>query len=315
MKCALGIDLGGTVIKAGLVCDGELLSYATFASDSVNGLGNRLPRIRQQTDALLARHGVTPGQLAGIGVAFPGIVDVRNRRVLSTNQKYDDAPHIDLPGWVRENWGCDCFLDNDARMSLVAEWKYGEGRGSDDIVMMTLGTGIGTAVVQNGRLMRGIHGQGGCLGGHFTVHLDGRPCSCGNKGCVEAESGSRSLPLIARETEGFAQSPLSRAEQIDFRTLFRLAGAGDSFSIRLRDRCLDIWGTAVVNYIHAYDPEVVILGGGIMKSRETILPHLQNFVDRYAWTPSAKVRLKCSDMYETAALLGAAHCITDKQLQ
>lgn len=315
MKYALGIDMGGTVIKIGLVRGGKLLSYNTFASDSLRGLRSHLPRIRKEIDALLEKYGVVANDLAGIGVAFPGIVDVGNRRVISTNQKYDDATQIDLSAWIRDNWHCASFLDNDARMSAVAEWKYGEGRGSDDIVMMTIGTGIGTAVVQQGRLMRGVHCQGGCLGGHFTINYDGRECSCGNKGCIEAESGSRSLPAIARETEGFEQSPLSREREIDFKTLFRLAGAGDPFCLHLRNRCLDIWGTAIVNYIHAYDPEMVILGGGVMKSREVILPYLQNFVDSHAWTPSAKVPLKCSDMYETAALLGAAHCITDPQLQ
>lgn len=315
MKYTLGIDLGGTVIKIGLVGGTELLSYCIFTADSINGLGNHLPRIQQEVDTLLTRYNVPPRALIGVGMAFPGLVDIKTRRVISTNQKYDDAPQIDLPAWVHENWGCKCFLDNDARMSLVAEWKYGEGRGSDDIVMMTIGTGIGTAVIQGGHLMRGLHCQGGCLGGHLTVNYDGRTCSCGNKGCIEAESGSRNLPDIARETPGFSQSPLCRESAIDFKTLFGLAAAGDPFSIALRNRCLDMWGTAIVNYIHAYDPEVVVLGGGVMKSRAIILPYLQNFVNRYAWTPSSKVTLRCSEMYETAALLGAAYCVTDQQLQ
>lgn len=315
MKYVLGIDLGGTFIKVGVIRDGELLAYNTFASDSERGLQRNLPLIRQAAERLLDRCGAVQNRLAGVGIAFPGIVDIDGRRVISTNRKYNDAPHIDLPAWTADTWHCDCFMDNDARMSAVAEWKYGEGRGCNNMVLMTIGTGIGTAVIQKGSLMRGSHYQAGCLGGHFTINYNGRTCSCGNRGCIEAESGSRTLPEIAGETEGFAESPISREAKIDFEALFRLAGNGDPFCLRLRDRYLNLWGAALVNYIHAYDPEVVILGGGVLKSREVIVPHLQRFIDRYAWTPSSSVPIRCSDMYETSALLGAAYCALDKRLQ
>jgi len=248
-------------------------------------------------------------------MAFAGQVDVKGKRVLSTNKKYDDAQGLDLVAWARERWGCPFFIDNDARMAAVGEWQYGAGRGVDDLVTMTIGTGIGTAVINGGMLPRGGHSQFGCLGGHLTVRVGGRKCTCGNLGCVEAESGSWALPLIAREREGFANSALSREEKIDYAALFRLAGEGDDFSVRLRNHCMDVWGAAIVTYIHAYDPDMVILGGGVLRSAEVIVPYLQHHIDENAWTPRHRVTVRCAELGDASAILGAVHCLLNPELQ
>lgn len=316
----IGIDLGGTIVKIGLVDGERLAGHITIPVDSSGGLRGVLPKIEKAVDELLASAsaGAKDGPacpVAGVAIAFAGQVDVPGKRVVATNKKYDDAYELDLEAWARGRWGCPLFIDNDARMAAVGEWRYGAGRGANNLVMMTIGTGIGTAVINDGRVFRGGHSQFGCLGGHLTVRVGGRKCTCGNLGCVEAESGSWALPIIARESEGFEQSPLAHEKKIDYETLFRIAGSGDEFSKKIRDNCMDVWGSAIVTYIHAYDPDMVVLGGGVLRSAEVIVPYLQHHVDRYAWTPHHRVPIKCAELGDTSAILGAVCCLANPQLQ
>ena len=311
----IGIDLGGTIIKVGLVNEGVLVDQCALKANSSEGLEIALGRIEKAIDNLISGNGYDRRKLRGVGFAFAGQVDVKAQRVCGTNGKYEDADRLDLRAWAYDCWGCDFFIDNDARMMTVGEWKYGAGRGCDDLVMMTLGTGIGTSVIVDGCLIRGKHSQFGCLGGHFTVRHDGRLCSCGNRGCVEAEAGSQVLPTIARERIGFEQSALARVERIDYETLFRLATAGDRFSQELCEHCMSVWGAAVVTYIHAYDPQMVILGGGIMNSAEIILPYLERYVADYAWTPHHKVLLRYAELGNASAILGSSYCLLNRSMQ
>ena len=139
---------------------------------------------------LLSKWKVSREELAGMGLAFPGMVNPKEKRVTSTNDKYDDACDIDLPSWVDRNWGTSFIIDNDARLALAGEWYMGAGKNSRNMVMMTIGTGIGTGVVLDGRIIKGTHYQAGSLGGHIVVDYRGRRCTCGNIGCVEAMASS-----------------------------------------------------------------------------------------------------------------------------
>jgi glucokinase len=190
-------------------------------------------------------------------------------------------------------------------MALMGEHSAGAGRGVDDLVMVTLGTGIGAAAMMGGRLVRGKHYQAGCLGGHMPVSLSGRVCSCGNTGCVEAEASTWALPSICRSWPGFAESALASEKELDFAALFRAVAAEDRVARGVLDHCLRAWAAGTVALIHAYDPEVVIFGGGVMKSGAVILPFIDGYVRQYAWTPWGKVQIRAAELGNDAALLGA----------
>jgi glucokinase len=171
--------------------------------------------------------------------------------------------------------------------------------------MITLGTGIGGVAMIEGKLLRGKHSQAGCLGGHLPVKFDGRTCTCGAVGCAEAEASGWSLPLLAREWSGIATSPLSQCENIGFRELFQEAARGDKIACEIRTHCLRVWATVTVGLVHAYDPEIVIMGGGVMKSADAILPYIRSHVQKHAWTPWGKVEVRAAELGANAALLGA----------
>lgn len=310
---SIAIDLGGTVVKIGLVCRGKILGHAALDSQLSLGLAPNLPRIREAVEILMRQHTIEASQLKGIGLAFPGLVDPQRNRIISTNEKYDDACTLDLSRWAKEKWNVPLYVDNDARLAVLGEWAYGSAKGKRNVVMMTIGTGIGTGVILDGQLVYGTHFQAGSLGGHFTLDYRGRRCTCGNKGCVEALSSSFFLPLIIREHPGLSESFKKKADTLDFKQIFRLAEEGDREALRVRNECMDVWSAAIITYIHAYDPEIVILGGGVMKSGAIILPYIRERVDRYAWCPSEKVKIAESRLSEQAALLGLAYRLTQQQ--
>jgi glucokinase len=309
----LACDLGGTRIKLGLVRGGEVLAHEVLAAHSDLGLRPRLPALAAACRELCAQNGVRVGSCAGIAVAFPSLVDGRTGRILAEYGKYRDGPGVDLRAWARESFGLPLALENDARMALIGEWRHGAGRGHDNVVLVTLGTGLGTSAVIEGRVLRGRHGQAGCLGGHLTVRYGGRACSCGNAGCAEAEASTASLAQVARERRDLAASPLAAEPVLDYAAVFHHAAAGDPCARALQEHSLLVWSALVVNLIHAYDPEVVVLGGGIMAGGDVVLPAIRAYVDRNAHTPWGKVRVVAAELGDQAAL-AAAEWLVQEQL-
>ncbi|WEK34541.1 MAG: ROK family protein [Candidatus Pseudobacter hemicellulosilyticus] len=303
----IGIDLGGTIIKVGLLQEGVVVSTRLVNAFSGTGMARTLPFIEAAMEELLAGAGVSREAVAGIGLAFPGLVNPETKTVISTNQKYDDAPDFDFNHWAASRWQAPFCMDNDARLATVGEWRYGAAKGYNNVVMVTIGTGIGTGVIIDGKVLHGAHFQAGSLGGHFVVDYRSRKCSCGNIGCVEALASSYFLPAIIREHESLSAEFKERARQFDFRQLFTLANTGDPEATLLRNDCMDVWSAALITYIHAYDPSVIVVGGGIMNSADVILPYLRERVGRLAWCPSGSVDIVASQLGDHAALLGIDH--------
>ncbi|HET6556697.1 MAG TPA: ROK family protein [Prolixibacteraceae bacterium] len=305
MKHSIAIDLGGTIIKVGLLKDGQLIDHMEIHAHSSSGLRSELTELEAAINQILWSNQLQKEDILGIGFSFAGLVDSVNNRILSTNHKYDDGPEIDLVAWARDRWNCPLVAENDARMALLGEWQYGAGKGHRDLVMVTLGTGIGTAVLIRGELLRGEHFQAGNLGGHFVINHHGTLCTCGNIGCVESEASTWRLPSLLKEHPGFSESTLRNEEVLDFKALFHHAENNDRVACEVLSHSLSAWAAAIISMIHAFDPEMVILSGGIMKSSAIILPALQQKVNTLAWTPWGKVQLAEAHHPDAAALYGA----------
>jgi glucokinase len=308
---ALAIDLGGTHATCAVLDDRKILTEEVVRTDGTRGLKPVLPLLAQTFRKLLQRTGISAKDCAGLAFSFCGLADTRIGRVVSTNQKYDDAVGIDFVGWSRQEFGLPLRIENDARMALLGEHFAGAARGFDDVVMTTLGTGIGGAAMIGGTLVRGKHAQAGCLGGHLPVLFNGRACTCGNIGCPEAEAAGWSIPLVARDWPGYADSALGKNEPVNFEKLFRYAEQGDRVATALRDRCLQIWAASTTGLIHAYDPEIVVYGGGVMNSADVILPFVQAYVEKHAWTPWGKVKVRAAELGNNAGLLGAIPLLSE----
>jgi glucokinase len=249
--------------------------------------------------------GITLQACAGIVVGFPGIVDTQTSAVIATNAKFDDAVEIDLSAWAKLAFGLPLRIENDARLALLGEHYCGAAKAFDDVVLVTLGTGIGAAAMLNGKPLRGKSQHAGCLGGHLPVAMDGRKCTCGNVGCAEAEASTWALPQICRSWPGFEASALSQLSDINFSSLFRAADAQDSVAKEIVAHCCRVWATLAVALIHAYSPEVLLFGGGVMARASEILPIICAHVQQHAWMPRHAVQIKPAALGPNAPLLGA----------
>lgn len=309
MDFTFAIDLGGTVIKIGLLKEGQLIDRNEVAAQSASGLKNQLPELESAINQMLRTNGIFRKDVLGIGFSFAGLVDPVENRILSTNQKYDDGPDTDLVGWARIKWDWPLFAMNDARMALLGEWQYGVGKGCTELVAVTLGTGIGSAVLMDGKLLIGKHFQAGNLGGHFVINHKGTVCTCGNVGCVEAEASTWRLQSLLKEHPEYDASAIKNEKVSDFRALFHHAGNGDKVAGEILHHCLSSWAAGIITMIHAFDPEMIILSGGIMKSAAVILPALREKVNNLAWTPWGKVKLVEAQFPDSAALYGADYLV------
>jgi glucokinase len=306
----IGIDLGGSHATIALVKDDQVLGSHRVSLDSAQPLRPALDLFAEAIRKLLAKLQIDATECEGLALGFCGLADARTGRVVSTNKKYEDAPSIDFESWCRQEFGLRFAIENDARMALLGERHAGAARGCDNVVMITLGTGIGGAAMIEGKLLRGKHAQAGCLGGHLPARVGGRPCTCGAIGCLEAEASGWSLPLLAREWRCFSASKLAGQGNIDFKMLFELADAGDRVAVEILDYCLKVWATGAVGLIHAYDPERIVMGGGVMRSAEIILPYIQTYVNQHAWTPWGKVEIVAAQLGNDAGLFGAIPLLT-----
>lgn len=308
----LACDLGGTRMKIGVVQNGRLLAYAVKPANSHQGLAPQLPKLKATWRRLLGELDLEASDCAGISMAFPSLIDPATDRVVLQQDKYADAAGIDLPRWGRTEFDLPLVVDNDARMALMGEWRHGAGRDSQNLVMMILGTGVGTSAVVEGRLLRGCHGQAGVLGGHLTLRYGGRRCSCGNTGCAEAEASTAFLNDMAADLPEWKTSPLRQADTLDYALVFEQAARGEACAVLLRDQSLHVWSALAVNLIHAYDPEVIILSGGLLASEEVIVPAIRTYVLRHAITPWGTVRVVPSELGDHAALIAGEWLLNEK---
>jgi len=298
-------DCGGTVTKIGLVGNGVVLARETIPSKSELGLQQLLDRLPAVLDRLCGAADIeSVRSLRGVGLSLPVIVNRSGKVTSALTGKFDDSPSLEIGTWAERSLGLPAKIENDANAACLGEWRCGSGRGCENFVMVTLGTGIGTSAIIGGRPLRGANGQAGILGGHLIVTPNGRPCGHGGRGCIESEVGSAALADLVRADPRFESSHLSADATLDYANVFTLAAAGDELAIYFRDRALSYWGAALVNLIHSYNPQKIAIGGGIMRSSGVILPALRQFVRDNAWCSDGVPDIVPATAGEHAALLG-----------
>jgi len=302
----LALDLGGSHVGCGVVDSGSVIASSSISTDA-RSLRETLPELAVRLRESCRASGVSPEACKGIGIGFPAIVDSRSGELLSTlSGKFDDLTAKDLQSWSHREFGLPLRIENDAKLALLGESLVGTAKGFEDVVMVTLGTGIGVAVMLQNRLLHSRLGQAGTLGGHLVVRFNGRPCVCGGVGCAEAEASTSVLPALCREWPGFAESSLAKESQLNFSTLFESRDAGDSVSAELIDHCIDVWSALTVSLVHAYGPQLILFGGGVAKRGEEILRPIGAYVEQHSWKTSRGIaRIEAATLGADAALVGA----------
>ena len=321
MTYVLGIDVGGTNLVAGCVSeDGSrlegLLTEPTRAEEGADGVVARMLALaRRSMDALAA---AVPGaKVAGVGVGSPGPLDTRQGIVLLTpNLGWVDFP---LRGRVSDGLGLPASLDNDANCAVLGEHWRGAARGTRQAIGITIGTGIGGGIILDGQL---YHGASDCAGeiGHTTIEMNGRRCACGNYGCLEAYASGpaiarRAVEAVERGAESslrtlMAADPASITAQV----VYEAATAGDALAREVVQDTARILGAAIANLVNVFNPEVVVVCGGVTLAGESLFAPLRREVTRRAFRPAVEVcRIVPGALTGSAGVYGAARSFLDSR--
>lgn len=298
----LAFDVGGTRIKAGLVRGPEIL---TRHVETLEANGTALDLVRVLVELGKRVRGDVAVQ--AVGISMKGLVDPWQGILLDVNETWAHLIGRPIAQQISEAFGLPVCVENDARMYTAGELLYGAGRDVDNLLCLTLGTGIGSGVAFQRRVLRGPRGFSGILGGHITVQMGGPRCTCGNLGCLEAFIGT--APLVRKAAE-LAQAQHGNALAPTLLTpsaIFAAEREGDLVAREVVAYFTRYLSAGVVSLIHAYDPDLVVLGGGIAEASAQFVPALQSYIDEHTWTlPRGRVRVTRAELGDTAALLGIA---------
>jgi glucokinase len=274
----LGIDIGGNQIRAGMVDpEGAILASRTIPTPA--DLDTFLPSLQ---DAI--RWLVESTELpSGVGVGCKGMIDPDTTRIETLRGPLHFLQGLRIVDLVGLPLEVPVFADNDARVALAGEMVWGAARGRENVLMLTLGNGVGGAALVNGRVLRGHSGVAGNMG-HLTVNPHGAICSCGNRGCLETVFSARAIEADARAavhrgcdsvlTQLFRQQP----QLASCRTVFQAAREGDEVAIAIVSSAIYKLGAALAGLLHIFDPEIVILGGHVADAGTDLLVPLQDEV-------------------------------------
>jgi glucokinase len=305
----LGIDLGGTNIKSGVVDDlGRSISSVSVETHADRGPEAGLATLAEAGRRAVEASGLTLQEIAAVGLGSPGTMDLSAGMLL-------DPPN--LPGWTNlpirrllcDRLGKPTILQNDASAAAFGEFWVGAGRDSRSLVLFTLGTGIGGGIVQDGRLIEGQHSHGAECG-HIVIQMDGgRPCSCGASGHLEGYASATSLVKRAREELEVTRESVLREVELSSKTIADAARDGDPLAKRLMTDTARYLAVGAVTLMHTIDPEVVLFGGGMIAAGEWFLAEIQRHVRALAFPiPAAKTRIAFAELGGDAGYIGAAGC-------
>jgi glucokinase len=322
VRFVLGIDIGGTNLVVGAVADDGsvvhgLRSEPTRAQEGPEAVLHRLVAMTRATMEA-ARAAVPGAAFLGVGCGAPGPLDTKRGVVLLTpNLGWVNLP---LRNLLQQGLGIPAAIDNDANCAVLGEVWRGAARGSQHVIGITIGTGIGGGIIVDGRL---YHGASDCAGeiGHTTIEVDGRKCGCGNYGCLEAYASG---PAIARRAvEAVAAGQPSRLPEyvggaldlITAQTVYEAAHDGDELALEVVHDTAKFLGVGIANMVNIFNPDTVVVFGGVTRAGEALFGPLKREVARRAFKPAvAACRIVAAELSGTAGVYGAARAFMDQTM-
>lgn len=274
----VGIDLGGTKISCALAdLEGQVISQNTVPTNAQEGEIPVLNRIIQCVQTVLSNGDMTIDKVRAIGIGSPGPLDANTGVIITTPNL--PFKNFNLVNPLKEKFGVPVYLDNDANVAAIGEFMFGAAKGTENMVYFTVSTGVGGGAVLNGKVYRGNTSNALEIG-HMTVLPDGPRCGCGNIGCLEAVASGTAIGKRGREAvESKVETSLRNYENVTSYEVFKEAKAGDKVAKDIVDSCLNYLGIGVANAIAIFDPEMVIIGGGVSKVGSLVFDKVQEVVN------------------------------------
>ena len=314
-KYYVGIDLGGTFIKGGITDDlGNIIVSAKTPTQTELGAEVVMDNIASITKTVLKKAGLSVGDVEGLGMGVPGMIDSKNGVcIFSNNFNWKD---VKISEGIKKRTGLSVEISNDANAAALGESIFGAGKEFDDMILLTLGTGVGGGIVVGNKLIEGNKGAGAELG-HAVIEVGGEPCTCGRKGCLEAYASATAL---IRDTKRAMQAhPDSKMWEIG--SLDAVTGKvcfdykdTDIYAKQVVDNYIEKLACGITNYANIFRPHAVILGGGVCAQGDNLIKPLQKIVNRevFAGELGPKCEVRVATLGNTAGILGAVALVMNK---
>lgn len=348
LPLAVGVDLGGTHIRTAVLQGSKLHSRVSLLTGENPTPERMLPRVYGAIQQALDEAGITLDQIAGIGVATPGPLNNRTG-VIYSPPNLPGWTNVPLRDLIQQHFHTHVLIENDAHTAGLGEYMFGAGQGSRFMVYLTVSTGIGGGVITDGKILEGANGTAGELG-HMTIDWNSERCNCGNIGCLEylasgtaiaryaneaidAGQGADLLAFASTMLEHIASVPdqqalpshdpdtkppdeydelsgVAETLRVNAYTVARAAEAGIPLAREIITRVAEALGTGLVNIIHIYNPEIIILGGGVMQMGRMLMePALRVVQERAMKVPRDSARIVLAQLTRNAGLVGAGALI------
>ena len=304
-KYVFGIDIGGTTVKCGLfTVKGELLEKWEIPTRTENNGAAILPDVADTVLKKIQEKGLAKEEIAGIGIGVPGPVNEQGEVPGAVNLHWG---YVNLAGDMEKMTGLRVKAGNDANVAALGEMWKGGGAGCQSIVMVTLGTGVGGGIINNGKIVTGAHGAGGEIGHiHVTDDVE-RNCNCGNHGCLEQVTSATGITYLAnRKLKKDDRPSMLRGGEVNAKTVFDAVKADDTLAKEVAEEFGKYLGTALASVACVADPEVFVIGGGVSKAGQVILDYIKKYYAQYAFMTCKQAGFALAELGNDAGIYGAA---------
>lgn len=311
MKYYLGVDIGGTNIKSGVVDETfKMLSTVSIKTNSAGGYDEVLKSLYEAVDKAIALSGIGLDKIRFFGIGCPGTMDSKNGTVLySNNLHWENVP---LARDVAEKYGKKVYLENDANAAAYGEYLAGAAKGADNAVVLTLGTGVGAGIIIHGEIYSGSNNAGGEIG-HTVIEVDGAPCTCGRNGCFEAYASATGLvrmtkEMIEKKPEGRLHEMAEKDGRISARTAFNAAKLGDPEGSEVVEKYIKYLAAGIANVINIFQPDILCIGGGVCNEGDNLLVPLKKQVAEQIYSKNSEknTEIVIAKLGNSAGIIGSA---------
>ena len=303
-----GLDIGGTTVKCGLFSvKGDILDKWEIPTRTENNGVNILPDVAAAIDAKIQEKGIARDAIAGVGLGIPGPVNEDGAVICAVNLHWG---YVELEKELEKLTGLTVKAGNDANVAALGEMWKGGGAGYHNVVMVTLGTGVGGGIIVNGKIVTGTHGAGGEIG-HIHVEDDETlSCNCGNQGCLEQYASATGVVRLAnRMLAATDKASVLRNEEVTAKAVFDAVKAGDELAMEVAEKFGKYLGTALAVIAGVVDPEVFVIGGGVSKAGKILLDYVEKYYKKYVFQGSRDCAFALAELGNDAGICGAAKLV------
>ena len=304
-----GIDVGGTSVKCGLFhTDGTLVEKWEIPTRTENNGQNILPDVAETINAKLAEKNIDKADVEGVGIGIPGPINSRGEAACAVNLYWGFTPVAQILGDLT---GLKAQAGNDANVAALGEAWKGAAAGAQNIIMITLGTGVGGGIIINGKILAGSHGAGGEIGHALVVRGEEEKCNCGNHGCLEQYASATGIVRVAGRVLAASEddSTLRELQNITAKDVLDAFKAGDAVAVRIMEYVGDLLGGAIAGFTTVVDPEAIVIGGGVSKAGQPLIDCIEKYYQRYAFSSCKETQIVLATLGNDAGIYGAAKMV------